>query len=195
MALKKMTDLKDVFNGISSVLFQTTPLVTGDSIAIAPEYELPVEVDSITISQDDPTINNYRVHGLSIPWTTSSEVGDVNLDFIVPTNHTDVLKLAYGNNAVTSVSVTVTGAAGDGGDASGSWTGNSVKFSKTKVVGCIALLNESKDKLLVINNVALYAAPQYDNASTEPFAIHFVGSMEAGGTQSAGDMVFLTKGS
>ncbi len=193
MALKKMTELKDVFNGISSVMFQTNVITSGSTITLNPDYELPVEVDSISISQDDPTINNYRVHGLSIPWTTSAEVGDTNIEFVVPTNHTDVLKLAYGTSAVTSVSASVqTAIVGDGGSiAAGTWSGNSVKFNDTKVVGCVAILNQSKDKLLIINNLALYVTPQYDSASTEPYALKFTGSMESG---SGGDMIFLSKG-
>ena len=186
-----MTDLKDVFNGISSFMFDTTAIsLASGSITMAPEYELPVTVDTLSISQDDPTINHYKVHGLGTDWVSSSEPGDATIEFTVPTIHNDVLTLAYGPDAVASVSATVSDATGAVKSASGSYTGKSVKLSNTKVTGCIALLNDEGNKLLIVNNVALYASPVYDNASTEPFAIKFSGTIETG---SGASMYFLTK--
>ena len=189
--MKTMTDLKDVFNGISSFMFDTTPIsLASGTITMVPEYELPVTVDTLSISQDDPNINHYKVHGLGTDWVSSSEPGDATIEFTVPTVHTDVLTLAYGAGAIASVSATVSDAAGAVKSASGSYTGTSVKLSNTKVTGCIALLNDEGTKLLVVNNVALYASPVYDNASTEPFAIKFSGTIETG---TGASMYFLTK--
>lgn len=189
--MKTMTDLKDVFNGISSFMFDTTPIsLASGTITMAPEYELPVTVDTLSISQDDTTINHYKVHGLGTDWVSSSEPGDATIEFTVPTVHTDVLTLAYGSGAIASVSATVSDAAGAVKSASGSYTGTSVKLSNTKVTGCIALLNDEGTKLLIVNNVALYASPVYDNASTEPFAIKFSGTIETG---TGASMYFLTK--
>ena len=189
--MKTMTGLKDVFNGISSFMFDTTPIsLASGTITMVPEYELPVTVDTLSISQDDPNINHYKVHGLGTDWVSSSEPGDATIEFTVPTVHTDVLTLAYGAGAIASVSATVSDAAGAVKSASGSYTGTSVKLSNTKVTGCIALLNDEGTKLLVVNNVALYASPVYDNASTEPFAIKFSGTIETG---TGASMYFLTK--
>jgi len=190
--MKTMTDLKDVFNGISSFMFDTTPIsLASGSITMAPEFELPVTVDTLSISQDDPTINHYKVHGLGTDWVSSSEPGDATIEFTVPTIHTDVLTLAYGAGAIGSITqATISDAAGAVKTASGSYTGTSVKLSNTKVTGCIALLNDEGTKLLIVNNVALYASPVYDNASTEPFAIKFSGTIETG---TGASMYFLTK--
>lgn len=191
MAMIKMTDLKDVFNGISSFMFDTTPIsVSEGAITLDPEYELPVTVDTLSISQDDPTINHYKVHGLGTDWISSSEPGDANIEFTVPTNHTNVLTLAYGSDAVKSVTATVSNATGAVKTATGSYSGKSVTLANTKVSGCIALLNDEGTKLLIVNNVALYATPVYDNASTDPFAIKFSGTIES---SSGASMYFLTK--
>jgi hypothetical protein len=101
--MKTMTDLKDVFNGISSFMFDTTPIsLASGSITMAPEYELPVTVDTLSISQDDPTINHYKVHGLGTDWVSTSEPGDATIEFTVPSVHADVLNVAYGSSTAAS---------------------------------------------------------------------------------------------
>lgn len=188
MALKTKTDLKDIFNGLSSVLFQQTPIDLAPSsgtIAIAPDYDLPVTVDTLSFTQDDPTINHYRVIGLEGDWTSSSTSGDVSLSFTVPTKQTDVLKLAYGaSSVVAKTGATVTGVTG----LSGTFDGDVITFSTHKVTGSIVLVDSEQKNLLIMSNVALWAKPLYENASTDPFAIQFTGTIEATGKP---DVAFL----
>ncbi len=188
MALKTKTDLKDIFNGLSSVLFQETPIDLAPSsgtIAIAPDYDLPVTVDTLSFTQDDPTINHYRVIGLEGDWTSSSTSGDVSLSFTVPTKQTDVLKLAYGaSSVVAKTGATVTGVTG----LSGTFDGDVITFSTHKVTGSIVLVDSEQKNLLIMSNVALWAKPLYENASTDPFAIQFTGTIEATGKP---DVAFL----
>ena len=100
--MKTKKELKDVFSGLSAVWFQATELdlTNLSGLAIKPDYDLPVKVDSINLEQGDPTIEHYKVVGLPGDWVTSSEPGDIDLSFRVPTKHTDVLKMAYGDDAV-----------------------------------------------------------------------------------------------
>lgn len=188
MALKTKTDLKDIFNGLSSVLFQETPIDLNPSsgtIAIVPDYDLPVTVDTLSFTQDDPTINHYKVIGLEGDWTSSSTSGDVSLSFTVPTKQTDVLKLAYGTSSVVAkTGATVTGVTG----LSGTFGGDVVTFSTHKVTGSIVLVDSQQKNLLIMSNVALWAKPLYENASTDPFAIQFTGTIEATGKP---DVAFL----
>ena len=112
MAMKTKQELKDVFNGLSSLLFQKTAvdLDSGSTIALVPDYDLPVTVDTLQLTQDAPTINHYKVIGLDGDWTSSATLGDATFQFVVPTKHTDVLKLAYGDDAVKeSVQATLDG--------------------------------------------------------------------------------------
>lgn len=186
MALKTKTELKDVFNGLSSVLFQNNPIdLSETTIAINPDYDLPVTVDTLGFTQDDPTINHYKVIGLDGDWTSSSTSGDVSISFTVPTKQTDVLKLAYGNDAVTAK----TGATMEG-QTGVTYAGNVVTFFTHKVTGSIVLVDAEKKNLLILSNVSLWAKPLYENASTEPFALQFTGTIEATGKP---DVAFLSK--
>lgn len=185
MALKTKTDLKDIFNGLSSVMFQEDAIdLSQSTIQIDPDYDLPVTVDTLSFTQDDPTINHYKVIGLEGDWTSSSTSGDVSIQFTVPTKQTDVLKLAYGTSAV----VAKTGAT----YGSGTYNGNAVTFSTHKVTGSIVLEDAEQKNLLILSNVALWAKPLFENASTDPFAIQFTGTVEATGKP---DIAFLTKNS
>lgn len=110
MAIKTKKELKDVFSGLSAVWYQASELdlTNLSSLAITPEFDLPVKIDTINLEQGDPSIEHYKVVGLPGDWVTSSEPGDIDLSFRVPTKHTDVLKMAYGEEAVKeNVSATI----------------------------------------------------------------------------------------
>ena len=191
MAMKKKQDLKDVFNGLSSLLYASavTDLSTGTP-SITPEYDLPVTVDTLQITQDDPTINHYKIIGLDGDWTSSATLGDMSIQFTVPTKAKDVLKLAYGEDAVKDITkLTITTGDSEIDNANG-YEGTSIMLKKKKVTGTFVLVDEEKENLMVMTNVALWAKPLYDNPGTEPFAIQFTGTMEGAGAQS---MAWLKK--
>lgn len=184
MAFMNKTQLKDIFNGVSS-LYYTKSRIDLDgqdddgvtTLAISWDYELPVTVDSLQISQDDPTINHYKVIGQQGDWTSSAEAGDFSIQFTVPTKAQEVIKLAFGEDAYRAM----TGVTMTGGEAVGNWQGGAVAVNMHKLTGSIGLLDEEKNNMMIISNIALYAKPMYENASTEPFAIQFSGSIETSG--------------
>ena len=193
MAVKSKTDLKSVFNDVSSVLIQTENIpISNGHISLAPEYDMPVTVDELTISQDEPTINHYKVIGLDSDWTSSSTIGEMNINLLVPTKHTDVLTFAWGSSAVESISeasvsqdfISYISTIG------GTWTGNSLTLKKHKVTCNMVLLDSTEKNMLILRNVVLWATPVYDTPSTNPFAVRFTGTIESDG---GADMVFLTK--
>lgn len=192
MAMKKKQELKDVFNGLSSLLYTKEVIdLSKDNTTITPEFDLPVAVDTLQISQDDPTINHYKVIGLDGDWTSSATLGDMSIQFTVPTKAKDVLVLAYGKDAVkdlTKVSI----ASGDDevDNKTAGYKGVSIMLKKQKVTGTFVLVDEEKQNLMVLTNVALWAKPLYENPGTEPFAIQFTGTLEGAGVQS---MAWLTK--
>lgn len=191
MAAKTKIELKDVFNEATSLLYQSAVLdLTGTStLAIAPEYDLPVTVDTLQISQDDPTVNHYKVIGLDADWTSSATLGDMTVQFTVPTKAKEVLTIAYGSDAVKDIkSATITGSGNS--DVDGTYDGHAVELKKHKVTGTFILVDGTYTNLFVIAGVALWAKPLYENASTEPFAIQFTGTIENAGTQS---MAWLKK--
>lgn len=191
MAMKKKQELKDIFNGLSSLLYTSalTDLSAGTP-SITPEFDLPVTVDTLQITQDDPTINHYKVIGLDGDWTSSASLGDMSVQFTVPTKAKDVLTLAYGADAVKDITkLTITTGDSDIDNENG-YEGTSIMLKKRKVTGTFVLVDEEKENLMVMTNVALWAKPLYDNPGTEPFAIQFTGTIEGAGTQS---MAWLKK--
>ena len=192
MSMKSKQDLKDVFNGLSSLLYQSAIVdLSQATLSITPEYDLPVTVDTLQISQEDPTINHYKVIGLDGDWTSSATLGNMNIKFTVPTKAKDVLQLAYGGDAVKDITkLTITGTGDTDLDDENGFSGTSIMLKKKKVTGTFVLVDEEQTNLMVITNVALWAKPLYENPGTEPFAIQFTGTMEGAGSHS---MAWLKK--
>lgn len=186
MATKTKQELKDVFNGISSVLYtdEVVDLSSGTP-TITTKYNLPVTVDTLQLSQDDPTVNHYKVIGLDGDWTSSATLGDMTVQFTVPTKAKEVLQLAYGESAVKDITkLTITTDDAEVDNSANGYEGVSLMIGKKKVTGTFVLVDEEKKNLMVITNIALWAKPLYENPGTEPFAIQFTGTIEGAGSQS-----------
>ena len=182
MSVMTKSQLKDVFNGPSSLLYQSTALNFSSTVTLDPEYDVPVKVDSIEFEQGEPDIEHYKVIGLAGDWVSSSEAGDITISFRVPTKQTNILQLAYGSSAVSSKSVTYGG---------NSYTGNGVVLTNKKIVGTWAIVNDAQDQLLILNNTALYASMVMDSDAKGVVAIDFHGTIESDGTNP--DVLFLRK--
>lgn len=178
--MKTKAQLKDVFNGPSSLFYQSAAL--GTPMVLDPLYDVPVKVDTIEFEQGEPTIDHYKVIGLSGDWVSSSEAGDITVSFRVPTKDTDILKLAFGEDAVTSASLTYGG---------NSFSGNGVVLKNKKIQGTWAILNDAEDQLLILNNTALYASMVMDTDAKGVVAIDFNGTIESDGSNP--DVLFLRK--
>lgn len=192
--LKKKTDLKLVIDDLSMLLVQLTPIeVSSGSLTINPEYELPVTVDTLQTTGGEPTISHYKVIGLDADWTSSSTPGEWTLQFTVPTLHTDVMKFAFGDDAVDTLSsVTMGDNAIDGLGAVGTgmaWGGVGVGLEAHKITCSLVIANGAKDKLVVFRTADLYAHIMKE-ANGDPYCIQFNGTITASGEN---DMLVLTK--
>lgn len=178
--------MKDIFVGPKTLLY--TSVITDLSKAtfdITPEVELPVTVDTLKATMEDPTINHYKVIGLAGDWATTSELGDFNVEFVVPSKAKDLLKIMFGEDAITELTkVTLKGTGDTALDATTGFTGVAVDPKKFKIKGTIVIVDEEKKNLMVITNIALYATLQWDNSGTEPVAFKFSGSIEGAGKRS-----------
>lgn len=183
--MKTKNDLKDVFSGVASLLYQSTKLDLSNlsGISITPEYDVPVKVETINLEQGDPSLEHYKVIGLPGDWVTSSEPGDIELGFRVPTKHTDILKMAYGADSVKEVK----GASMDGK----TYDGTGLVLQQTKVNGTWVFVSEDKNNILVLTNTALWAKPVLDQDAKGVFALDFNGTIETDGTNP--DILFLKK--
>lgn len=186
MAMTTIDKMKDIFVGPKTLLY--TSVITDLSKAtfdITPEVELPVTVDTLKATMEDPTINHYKIIGLASDWATTSELGDFNIEFVVPSKAKDLLKIMFGEDAITELTkVTLKGTGDTALDATTGFTGVAVEPKKFKIKGTIVIVDEEKKNLMVITNIALYATLQWDNSGTEPVAFKFSGSIEGAGKRS-----------
>lgn len=189
MTMQTIDKLKDIFVGPKSLLYQPTVIdLSSATFALEPTLELPVEVDSLKATMEDPTINHYKVIGLAGDWATTSELGDFSVEFVVPSKAKSLLTAMFGEDAVGEV----TGATVSTGDTQldGTYTGVAVETKKFKIQGSIAIVDDTKTNLMVITNLALYATLQYDDTGTKPVAFKFSGSIEGAGLKS---VAWITK--
>lgn len=185
-------ELKDVFMGASHLLF--TPDIVDlskETLQVTPKYDLPVEVDTLQISQGDHTINHYKVIGMDNDWCSSATVGDSSFQFTVPTKAVQVLEMAYGKSAVNTIKKLTINTGDSDIDSASGYSGTAIKLKKKKVTGTFIIVDEEKNNLFIITNVAVWAKPMFDNASTKPFAIQFSGTIEGADEFT---MSWLTKG-
>ena len=178
--------MKDIFVGPKTLLYTSVIAdLSKATLEITPEVELPVTVDTLKATMDDPTINHYKVIGLAGDWATTSELGDFNVEFVVPSKAKDLLKVMFGEDAVTDLTkVTLKGTGDTALDSTSGFAGVAVEPKKFKIKGTIVIVDEEKKNLMVITNIALYATLQWDNSGTEPVAFKFSGSIEGAGKRS-----------
>lgn len=189
--MKKIEELKDIFVGPKTLLYaKAITDLSKPTLDITADLELPVEVDSLKATMEDPTINHYKVIGLTGDWATTSELGDFNVEFVVPSKAKDLLAAMFGNDAVSDLTK-VTLKTGDTDlDATTGFTGVALEPKKFKIQGTIAIVDDTKTNVMVITNIALYATLQWDDTGTKPVAFKFSGSIEGAGKKS---IAWLTK--
>lgn len=189
--MKKIEELKDIFVGPKTLLYaKAITDLSKATLDITADLELPVEVDSLKATMEDPTINHYKVIGLAGDWATTSELGDFNVEFVVPSKAKDLLAAMFGSDAVSDLTK-VTLKTGDTElDATTGFTGVALEPKKFKIQGTIAIVDDTKTNVMVITNIALYATLQWDDTGTKPVAFKFSGSIEGAGKKS---IAWLTK--
>ena len=192
MAAKTKQELKQVFNDVCDLYYlEGETDLSQATVNLVAGYNLPVTVDTLQITQDDPTINHYKVIGLDGDWTSSSTAGDMNVQLTVPTCSKEVMALFYGTESVMDLTnVTVSTGDGDVDNSALGYEGYSLELKKKKITGTFILVDGEKNNLFVITNLALYAKPLYENPGTDPFAIQLTGAIEGAGKKS---FAFLKK--
>lgn len=184
--MKKIEELKDIFVGPKTLLYaKAIADLSKTTLEISPDLELPVEVDSLKATMEDPTVNHYKVMGLAGDWATTSELGDFSVEFVVPSKAKDLLASMFGSDAVGDLTKLTLKTTGDTDlDATSGFTGTTLELKKFKIQGTIIIVDETKTNLMVITNIALYATMQWDETGTKPVAFKFSGSIEGAGKKS-----------
>ena len=184
--MKKIEELKDIFVGPKTLLYaKAIADLSKPTLEITPDLELPVEVDSLKATMEDPTVNHYKVMGLAGDWATTSELGDFSVEFVVPSKAKDLLASMFGSDAAGDLTKLTLKTTGDTDlDATSGFTGTALVLKKFKIQGTIIIVDETKTNLMVITNIALYATMQWDETGTKPVAFKFSGSIEGAGKKS-----------
>ena len=109
-----------------------------------------------------------------------AEQGDSNIEFTVPTKDTDVLTVAFGEDAVKTYFVKV---------GSATLTGTGLTLKTKKVTGTWAMLNKEHDQIMIINGSQLFATPMYGGNDNVVVSVKFTGALTCNGTDP--DLLWL----
>jgi len=187
--MKEKSQLSDKFSGPSTLLYQSEALVISQGMngpkifAATPELDVPCKVDTLNFEQGEAEVEEYNIFGLAGAWITDSEPGSIDLSFRVPSIFEDILALAFGEDAVSMIS---SGEVGEDG-----YEGLALNLKNKKVQGTWFIINRTKDRIMIINNTALFASIVLDSDARGVIAVDFKGSIEADETNP--DVIFLKK--
>lgn len=181
MAATKKSDLKDVFIGLSQILVVKGGIA--DFANVAPELELPVTVDTLTLSMGDATMNRVKVHGMQADWAVTTTPGDFEFSCTVPSTHKTLIEYFFGE-ANTIASSEVNGI---------SYKGFSMTAKNVSRDLGIVLINEGEDKCVLFKKMTVTPSLAFENGSTTPIGINLTGTMVAAEGASDDDIAFLSK--
>ena len=186
MAAKSKAELKDVFIGLSQILVVKGGIT--DFATVSPELDLPVTVDSLTLSMGEATLNRVKVHGLQADWAVTTTPGEFEFACTIPSVGDVLMAYFFGNEQgeVTRIaSATINGVSG--------YKGFSITAKNVSRDLGIILINEGEDKAVLFKKMTVTAAIAFENGSTTPLGINLTGTMVAAEGESTDDIAFLTK--
>lgn len=152
--------------------------ISGTGINIV---ELPVSEDSgFNFTGGEATINHFKVKGLNADWASTFTPGDGTITLEVPTYHTQVLELVYGQTAKNLKVKLPTGIGlkDSTGTPDLTVSGKAFSFNQTAVVLGLLVINETGDKALFIKQAKFTATPAFDG-SDKPYCVTLNGTISA----------------
>ena len=183
MAAITKNDLKDVFIGLSQVMIKKGGIT--DFSNVVPEYEIPVTVDSLSLSMGEATLNRVKVHGLQTDWAVTSTPGDFEFSCTIPSTHKTLLEYFFGEaNAISGAKIN---------EGAKTFSGVSLSVKNVQRDMGIILINEAEDKCVLFKKMTVTPALAFENGSTEPIGIKLTGTLVAGEGANDDDVAFLTK--
>lgn len=185
MTMKSKVELKEVFSGLASILIKKGGIT--DFATVEADFDLPVEVDSLSMSQGAPTLNHYKVHGLQSDWAVTSTPGEFEFSAFVPSVHEDLINYFLGEaNVVAASKINGKG-----------YKGISATLKDVKLNVGMVLLSEDESHAFVVKNMTVYATPTLDSPTTKPLGFTLTGSIvldDAAATGASDDNIaFLTR--
>lgn len=181
MAAIKKSELKDVFIGLSQILVVKGGIT--DFTSVSPEMEIPVTVDTLTLSMGEATLNRVKVHGLQSDWAVTTTPGEFEFSCTIPSIHEDLIEYFFGEANAIAAS-TVNGV---------SYKGFSMTAKNVSRDLGVILINEGEDKAVLFKKMTVTPSLAFENGSTTPLGINLTGTMVAAEGASDDDVAFLTK--
>lgn len=178
--MANVSNAKGVFTGINELYVVAGGF--GNNFAI-PEgssaVEVPVAEDSgFTYTGGTPSVERYRIHGLSTPWAAKMTPGDAETNLFIP-QVTKALLTLFGFTAA-DLSIAAASLA-DKGTLAKKWKGVTFADSAHEVNLGIAAANRTVDQLFAIKKNTFLASIVFDDAaSAKPIGIQLTGASTAG---------------
>ena len=175
-----------VFTGISELHVIAGGFGTGFSVPAGKQLvEVPVAEDSgFSYNGGTPSVERYRIHGLSAPWTSKMTPGDAEINLFIP----QVTKAQLELFGFTVVDATIAANSLSSTNAALKQAWDGVKFAETQkeVYLGVAAVNRTADGLFAIKKIKVLASIVFDDAnSAKPIGIQLTGAQAAGADADA----------
>lgn len=169
------------FVGISTLKVVKGGFGAGFTLASGAELkEVPVAEDGgFTYTGGEPSIEHYKIHGLSADWTSRTTPGETRIDLFVPSITESLLTLfGFTVKRVGTGEGQITAPTGLGVTVSGGFVFQESALAVT--LGIVAF-NDEGTKAFAIKATKLTATIVFDQAnSAKPIGISLTGSTSAG---------------
>ena len=166
--MANVSNAKGVFTGISELHVVKGGFADGFTLAEGSALtEIPVAEDSgFSYTGGTPSVERYRIHGLSTPWSSKMTPGDAETNLFVP-QVTSALLTLFGFTAATATASLL----------NKSWNGVKFNDAPKEVYLGIAAINRTADQLFAIKKVKVLASIVFDDAnSAKPIGFQLTGT-------------------
>ena len=176
--MANVSNSSGVFTGISELhvldggFGEGFTLPSGKSLV-----EVPVAEESgFSYTGGTPSVERYRIHGLSTPWAAKMTPGDAETSLFIP-QITKALLTLFG---FTADDLTITSL------LSKKWSGVKFKETSREVDLGLAAINRTESSIFAIKKSRFMASIVFDDAnSAKPIGIQLTGASISGGDSDA----------
>lgn len=173
-----VSNASGVFTGINELHVVNGGFDTGFTLGSGKSLvEIPVAEESgFSYTGGTPSVERYRVHGLSTPWAAKMTPGDAETNLFIPQVTKDLLTL-FGYTAAELKGVTLLGK---------TWGGVKFKETSKEVDLGIAAINRTENGIFAIKKSRFLASIVFDEANTaKPIGVQLTGASISGGDEDA----------
>lgn len=166
-----------VFTGINELHVISGGFATGFGLGGGTLVEIPVAEDSgFSYTGGTPSVERYRIHGLSTPWAAKMTPGEAETSLFIPQVTKDLLTLfGFTVNDLTISSL-----------LNKKWSGVKFKETSKEVDLGIAAINRTENSIFAIKKSRFLASIVFDDASSaKPVGFQLTGASISGGDADA----------